>query len=137
MLATAIFFKFCACSCDNNILEISNIKHLLVEIGLQLIPTFLKIDTCSSAFASFLKLAPFCGLAGLDLGNVSLIRDFTSLWSLGFSGEMLCWSVLKRAHKWDDRSWLTKVLRFLNKYRPYVHISFLFDFEFDTPGIDQ
>ena len=40
---------------------------------------------------------------------------------------MLRWSVLKRAHKWDDRSWLTKVLGFLNKYRPYVHISFLFD----------
>ena len=42
-------YVFCACGCDNDVLEIRNVKHLLVEIGLQLIPIFLKINTCSSA----------------------------------------------------------------------------------------
>ena len=119
---------FCACGCDNDVLEIRNVKHLLVEIGLQLIPIFLKINTCSSAFATFIKLAPLGGPRFRQTYYAfSLIRGFTSLWSLGFSGAMLRWSVLKREHKWDDRSWLTKVLRFLNKYRPHVHISFFFD----------
>ena len=40
---------------------------------------------------------------------------------------MLRWSVFKREYEWDDRSWLTKVLRFLNKYCPHVHFSFFFD----------
>ena len=118
----------CACGCDNDVLEIRDIKHLLVEIGLQLIPIFLKINTCSSAFATLLKFAPFGGPRFKQTYYIfSLIRGFTSLWSLGFSGAMLRWSVLKREHKWDDRSWLTKVLRFLNKYRPHIHISFFFD----------
>ena len=44
-----------------------------------------------------------------------------------FSGAMLRWAVLKKEHKWEDRSWLTKWLRFLNKYQPHVHGSFFFD----------
>lgn len=121
-------YVFCSCGCDNEVLEIRNIKHLLVEIGLQLIPIFLKINTCSSALATFLKLGVLGGPRFRQTYYAfSLIRGFTSFLSLGFSGAMLRWSVLKREHKWDDRSWLTKVLRFLNKYRPQVHISFFFD----------
>ena len=119
---------FCSCGCDSEVLEIRNIKHLLVEIGLKLIGIFLKLNTCSSALATYLKLGT---RGGPSFQHAYLafcvIRGITSLWSLGFTGAMLRWSVLKREHKWDDRSWLTKVLKWLNKYEPHVHVSFFFD----------
>ena len=44
-------YVFCTCGCDNDVLEIRDVKHLILEIGFQLIPIFLKINTCSSALA--------------------------------------------------------------------------------------
>ena len=118
----------CSCGCDSEVLEIRNINHLLVEIGLKLIGIFLKLNTCSSAVATYFKLGT---RGGPSFQHAYLafcvIRGITSLWSLGFTGAMLRWSVLKREHKWDDRSWLTKVLKWLNKYEPHVHVSFFFD----------
>ena len=119
---------FCTCGCDNDVLEIRNAKHLVGEIGFKLIPIFFKINTCSSALATFLKFAHYGSPRFRQTFLAfSVIRGLTSMCSLGFSGAMLRWSVLKREHKWDDKSWLTKVLRFMDTYRPHVHMSFFFD----------
>ena len=119
---------FFTCGCDNDVLEIRDMKHLLFEIGFKLIPIFLKINTSSSAIATFIKLGTKGGPSfQFAYFFFSLIRSITSLFSLGFSGAMLRWALLKKEHKWEDRSWLTKVLRFLNKYEPHIHFSFFFD----------
>ena len=119
---------FFTCGCDNDVLEIRNKKHLFLEIGFQLIPIFIKINTSSSAIATFVKLGNKGGPHfRAAYAAFSLIRSITSLFSLVFSGAMLRWAVLKSEHKWEDRSWLTKWLRFLNKYQPHVHGSFFFD----------
>ena len=119
---------FFTCGCDNDVLEIRNKKHLFLEIGFQLVPIFIKMNTSSSAIATFVKL----GVKGgphfqAAYAAFSLIRSITSLFSLVFSGAMLRWAVLKEEHKWEDRSWLTKWLRFLNKYQPHIHGAFFFD----------
>ncbi len=119
---------FFTCGCDNDVLEIRNKKHLFLEIGFQLVPIFIKINTSSSAIATFVKLGDKGGPTFQATYAVfSMIRSITSLFSLIFSGAMLRWAVLKREHKWEDRSWLTKWLRFLNKYQPHVHGAFFFD----------
>ena len=119
---------FFTCGCDNDVLEIRNKKHLFLEIGLQLVPIFIKINTSSSAIATFVKLGDKGGPHfQAAYASFSIIRSITSLFSLVFSGAMLRWAVLKKEHKWEDHSWLTKCLRFLNKYQPHVHGSFFFD----------
>ena len=119
---------FFTCGCDNDVLEIRNKKHLFLEIVFHLIPIFIKMNTSSSAIATFVKLG---GKGGPSFRSAyaafSIIRSITSLFSLVFSGAMLRWAVLKKEHKWEDRSWLTKWLRFLNKYQPHIHGSFFFD----------
>ena len=86
------------------------------------------MNTSSSAIATFMKLS---GKGQPSFRSAyaafSIIRSITSLFSLVFSGAMLCWAVLKKEHKWEDRSWLTKWLRFLNKYQPHIHGLFFFD----------
>ena len=120
-----IFFK---CACDNDVLEIRDLKQLILEIGFQLIPIFVKINTSSSALATFLKLGTKGGPSFRAAYCLfSLIRSITALFSLGFSGAMLRWALIKKEHKWEDSSWLTKVLRFLDKYQPHIHCSFFFD----------
>ena len=119
---------FCTCGCDNDVLEIRNKKHLFLEIGFALVPIFIKINASSSAIATFVKLGNHGGLNFQKAYFAfTIIRSITSLFSLIFSGAMLRWAVLKKEHKWEDRSWLTKWLRFLNKYQPHIHGSFFFD----------
>ena len=119
---------FFTCGCDNDVLEIRNIKQLILKIGLQLIPIFLKIYTSSSAIATFVTIGAHGGASFRQAyAAFSMIRSITALFSLGFTGAMLRWAVLKEEHKWENRSWLTKWLRFLNKYQPHIHGSFFFD----------
>lgn len=119
---------FCTCGCDNDVLEIRNMKHLFLKIGLQLIPIFIKMNTSSAAIATFITIGSHGGPSFQHgYATFSMIRSFSALFSLGFSGAMLRWAVLKEEHKWENRSWLTKWLRFLNKYQLHIHISFFFD----------
>lgn len=114
--------------CDNDVLEIRNLNHLLLEVGLKLIPIFLKINVSSSALATVVKLVHHGGYNfRMAYFSVSLIRSITALFSLGFSGAMLRWAVLKQEHKLTDQKKLTRMLRFMDKYQPHVHISFFFD----------
>ena len=121
---------FCMCGCEADVVEIRDVKHLIVDIGFKLIGIFVKINTASSSLAS-ISILKLRGLAGPTLLQAylafSFIRAFTSLWSLGFSAAMLRWAVLKKEHKWNSKSWLTNVLRILNKYEPHVHVGFFFD----------
>lgn len=119
---------FFTCACDNDVLEIRNKKHLFLEIGFQLVPIFIKINTSSSALATFVKLGSKGGPSfQAAYATFSMIQSITSLFSLVFSGAMLRWAVLKKEHKWEDRSWLTKWLRFLNKHQPHIYGAFIFD----------
>ena len=128
----ACFCKiFFTCGCDNDVLEIRNLNHLLVEVGLKIIPIFLRINASSSALGTYLNLVGIHSYGGfhfrLAYFSISLIRSITALFSLGFTGAMLRWAVLKREHKLSDQRWLTTTLRFLDRYQPHVHISFFFD----------
>ena len=127
----AIFCKIIfTCGCEEDVLEIRNLSHLLLEVGLKIIPIFLRINASSSALATFLKLVPnSSGGIHFKLGYywISLIRSITALFSLCFTGAMLRWAVLTQEHKLNDKKRLTTVLRFLDKYQPHVHISFFFD----------
>ena len=118
----------CTCGCDNDVLEIRNMNHLFLKIVFQLIPIFIKLNTSSAAIATYLTIGSHGG-PSFRQGYLtfSLIRSFSSLFSLGFSGAMLRWAVLKEEHKWENRSWLTRWLRFLDKYQLHIHISFFFD----------
>lgn len=119
---------FFTCGCDNDVLEIRNLKHLIFEVVFQIVPIFVKINTSSSAIATFMKLGTKGGYAFQSAyATFSLIRSITAIFSLGFSGAMLRWAVLKEEHKLGDSSWLTKLLRFLDKYQPHVHGSFFID----------
>ena len=117
----------CACACNTEVIEVRTYKHLFVGMGFQLLSIFLKLLTASSAFSTYLEL----GIQGeynfrLMYLVFTVLRGVSSLFSLGFTAALLRWTVLKKDSQ-ENKSCLNRLLRWLDKYQPHTHITFIVD----------
>ena len=120
-------FYCCACACNTEVIEVRTYKHLFVGMGFQLLSIFLKLLTTSSAFSTYLLL-------GIQLNYsrrlaylvLTVLRGVSSLFSLGFTAALLRWIVLKRESQ-ENKSYLSRLLGWMDKYQPHTHIAFIVD----------
>ena len=112
------------CCSNGEAVEIKNLKHLLKDIGLQLISIMNKLMTSSSALATFFKI----GIIQRDPVKYAymaftVLSCFNAISSALYNAILLRWIVMKEDNKADD-SCGSNTLEFLKNKAPSSHISF-------------
>ena len=132
-------FVFCCCfvcTCDlalgvdSEEVEIRNLKHLFVNIGIKLVSIFLKITTGSSALSTYLTIGILVKSRAFRIAyfTFTILRGVTAMFSMIFTALLLRWEVLEEDKKNNSDNYFHKLLDFLHKFEPQTIIAFVIDF---------
>ncbi len=113
---------------NSKAVEIRNCKQLVLEVGVKMVVIALKLMTCSSALSTYLSLGILVKSFAFRVAYFSftLLRGVTAIFSLSFTAILLRHAILKEDMK-EDGSSTIKVLNWLSKWEPHIHISFVVD----------
>ena len=118
----------CECASNEDTVELKSYKQLFVDIGLKMVSIAMKLLTCSSGLSTYLKIGIRVDSIGFRAAYFffTILRGATAMFSLVVTAALLRWAALKDSEQ-ESGSRFSKMLGWLNKYEPHVHVSFFFD----------